>query len=118
MDTTGHETSLLRANIALTVKGNKVRISFEGTSPEHEGSYHALTSVIRAHCAVNLFEFPFHDFPLSSGMMEHIDIDVPAGSFFGASPEAAISLLTPGRCSRVPAARFGALQGHVFLGAA
>ncbi|HUG50442.1 MAG TPA: hydantoinase B/oxoprolinase family protein [Terrimesophilobacter sp.] len=91
MDTTGHETSLLRANIALTVKGNKVRISFEGTSPEHEGSYHALTSVIRAHCAVNLFEFPFHDFPLSSGMMEHIDIDVPAGSFFGASPEAAIS---------------------------
>lgn len=91
MDTTGHEDSLLRANIALTVKGDKVTISFEGSSPEHDGSYNAFTSVIRAHCAVNLFEFPFHDFPLSSGMMEHIDIEVPKGSFLDASPEAAIS---------------------------
>jgi acetophenone carboxylase len=40
---------------------------------------------------VNLFQFPFHDFPLSSGMMEHIDISVPKGSFLDASPEAAIS---------------------------
>ena len=47
--------------------------------------------MIRGHCAVNLYQFPFHDFPISSGMLEHIDIRVPPGSFFDADPEAAIS---------------------------
>lgn len=91
MDTTGHEDSLLRASITLKVKDGKISVSFDGSSPEHEGSYNAFASVIRAHCAVNLFEFPFNDFPISSGMMEHIDISVPKGSFLDASPEAAIS---------------------------
>jgi N-methylhydantoinase B/oxoprolinase/acetone carboxylase alpha subunit len=91
MDTTGHEPALLRASVAVTVKGGNLTIDFEGTSPEHEGSYNAFTNVIRGHCAVNLFQFPFHDFPISSGMLEHIDIRVPHGSFFDAGPEAAIS---------------------------
>ncbi|MBJ3778512.1 hydantoinase B/oxoprolinase family protein [Acuticoccus mangrovi] len=91
MDTTGHEDSLLRASVTLTVKDGKLSIDFEGSSPEHEGSYNAFASVIRAHCAVILFELPFNDFPMSSGMMEHIEIAVPKGSFFDAGPEAAIS---------------------------
>jgi N-methylhydantoinase B/oxoprolinase/acetone carboxylase alpha subunit len=91
MDTTGHEDALLRASVAVTVKGDSLTIDFAGTSPEHEGSYNAFTNVIRGHCAVNLFQFPFHDFPLSSGMLEHIDIRVPHGTFFDADPEAAIS---------------------------
>ncbi|HWK25492.1 MAG TPA: hydantoinase B/oxoprolinase family protein [Solirubrobacter sp.] len=91
MDTTGHEAALLRACVTLTVAGDRLTIDFSGTSPEHEGSYNAFTNVIRGHCAVNLFQFPFHDFPLSSGMLEHIDIRVPDGSFFNADPEAAIS---------------------------
>ena len=40
---------------------------------------------------MNLYQFPFHDFPISSGMLEHIDIRVPSGTFFDADPEAAIS---------------------------
>src|SRR6201999_2278977 len=42
-------------------------------------------------CAVNLYQFPFHDFPISSGMLEHIDIRVPRGTFLHADDEAAIS---------------------------
>ncbi|HEX6021723.1 MAG TPA: hydantoinase B/oxoprolinase family protein [Solirubrobacter sp.] len=91
MDTTGHEDALLRASVTVTVKGDSLTIDFAGTSPEHEGSYNAFKNVIRGHCAVNLFQFPFHDFPLSSGMLEHIDIRVPHGTFFDADPEAAIS---------------------------
>jgi N-methylhydantoinase B/oxoprolinase/acetone carboxylase alpha subunit len=91
MDTTGHEDGLLRASVAVTVKGDRLTLDFSGTSPEHEGSYNAFTNVIRGHCAVNLFQFPFHDFPISSGMLEHIDIEVPHGSFFDADAEAAIS---------------------------
>jgi N-methylhydantoinase B/oxoprolinase/acetone carboxylase alpha subunit len=91
MDTTGHEAGLLRASVAVKVKGDRLTIDFSGTSPEHEGSYNAFTNVIRGHCAVNLYQFPFHDFPISSGMLDHIDIRVPRGSFFDADPEAAIS---------------------------
>jgi N-methylhydantoinase B/oxoprolinase/acetone carboxylase alpha subunit len=91
MDTTGHETKLLRASLAITVKGDRVTLDFDGTSPEHEGSYNAFAHIIAAHCAVNPYQFPFHDFPISSGMMEQIDIKVPKGSFFDADAEAAVS---------------------------
>lgn len=91
MDTTGHQTRLLRASVAVTVKGDRLTIDFDGTSPEHEGSYNAFAHIIAAHCAVNLYQFPFHDFPISSGMMEQIDIRVPKGSFFDADSEAAVS---------------------------
>src|SRR4051794_26406236 len=91
MDTTGHEDGLLRIAVAVTVAGDSLTIDFTGTSPEHEGSYNAFTNVIRGHCAVNLYQFPFHDFPISSGMLEHIDIRVPHGTLFDADPEAAIS---------------------------
>jgi N-methylhydantoinase B/oxoprolinase/acetone carboxylase alpha subunit len=91
MDTTGHEDGLLRASVAVTVQGDRLTLDFSGTSPEHEGSYNAFTNVIRGHCAVGLYQFPFHDFPISSGMFDHIDMRVPHGSFFDADPEAAIS---------------------------
>jgi acetophenone carboxylase len=73
------------------VKGDQLVIDFEGTSPEHEGSYNAFAHIIAAHCAVNLYQFPFHDFPISSGMLENVDIRVPKGSFFDADSEAAVS---------------------------
>ena len=91
MDTTGHEAGLLRTSVTVTVEGDSLTIDFEGSSPEHTGSYNAFTNVIRGHCAVNLYQFPFHDFPISSGMLEHIDIRVPKGSFLHADGEAAIS---------------------------
>ena len=71
MDTTGRDAFLLRASVAVTVEGDRLIIDFEGTSPEHEGSYNAFAHIIAAHCAVNLYQFPFHDFPISSGMLEN-----------------------------------------------
>jgi N-methylhydantoinase B/oxoprolinase/acetone carboxylase alpha subunit len=91
MDTTGHDAYLLRASVAITVAGDQLTIDFAGTSPEHEGSYNAFAHIIAAHSAVNLYQFPFHDFPISSGMLENIDIRVPKGSFFDADSEAAVS---------------------------
>ncbi len=91
MDTTGHDASLLRAQVAITVRGDHLIIDFGGTSPEHEGSYNAFAHIIAAHCAVNLYQFPFHDFPISSGMLENVEIRVPKGSFFDAGSEAAVS---------------------------
>ncbi|MHB8504642.1 MAG: hydantoinase B/oxoprolinase family protein, partial [Acidimicrobiales bacterium] len=91
MDTTGHAAHLLRAQVAVTIRGDEMIIDFEGTSPEHEGSYNSFAHIVTAHSAVNLYQFPFHDFPISSGMLENVEIRVPKGSFMDAGGEAAVS---------------------------
>ena len=91
LDTTGFEATLLRVPLALIKEGDQIVIDLSGTSPEHEGSFQALAASTRAHCAVNLYSFPFHDFPISAGMLEPIDFVIPHGTILDPDPEAAIS---------------------------
>jgi acetophenone carboxylase len=91
IDTTGAEASLLRVPLTLHKKGDRLTIDLTGTSPEHEGSFQALAPAVRAHCAVNLYQFPFNDFPISAGTMEPIDFIIPHGTIMDPDPEAAIS---------------------------
>lgn len=91
LDTTGFEAALLRVPLALIKEGDRIVIDLSGTSPEHEGSFQALAASTRAHCAVNLYSFPFHDFPISAGMLEPIDFVIPHGTILDPDPEAAIS---------------------------
>ncbi len=91
IDTTGAEASLLRVPLTLHKKGDRLTIDFTGTSPEHNGSFQALAPCVRAHCAVNLYQSPFHDFPISAGTMEPIDFIIPHGTILDPDPEAAIS---------------------------
>lgn len=91
IDTTGAEASLLRVPMTVTKKDDRLTIDLTGTSPEHEGSFQALAPAVRAHCAVNLYQFPFNDFPISAGTMEPIDFIIPHGTIMDPDPEAAIS---------------------------
>ena len=91
LDTTGFEPGLLRVPLSLVKQGDRITIDLTGTSPEHEGSFQALAASTRAHCAVNLYSFPFHDFPISAGMLEPIDFVIPHGTILDPDPEAAIS---------------------------
>lgn len=91
LDTTGAEPGLIRVPLALVKKGDRITIDLSGTSPEHEGSFQALAASTRAHCAVNLYSFPFHDFPVSAGMLEPIDFVIPHGTILDPDTEAAIS---------------------------
>jgi N-methylhydantoinase B/oxoprolinase/acetone carboxylase alpha subunit len=91
IDTTGFDTALIRTPIAVVKKGDHITIDFSGASPEHEGSFQALAPAVRAHCAVNLYQFPFHDFPISAGMLEPIDFVIEHGTILDPDPEAAIS---------------------------
>lgn len=91
LDTTGFEAGLLRVPLSLIKSGDRITIDLSGTSPEHEGSFQALAASTRAHCAVNLYSFPFHDFPISAGMLEPIDFVIPHGTILDPDPEAAIS---------------------------
>ena len=91
LDTTGAEAGLIRVPLALVKEGDHLTIDLSGTSPEHEGSFQALAASTRAHCAVNLYPFPFHDFPVSAGMLEPIDFVIPHGTILDPDTEAAIS---------------------------
>jgi acetophenone carboxylase len=91
IDTTGVEASLLRVPLALHKKGDRITIDLTGTSPEHEGSFQTLAPCVRGHCCVNLYQGPFHDFPISAGTMEPIDFEIPHGTIMDPDPEAAIS---------------------------
>lgn len=91
IDTTGTETSMLRIPIAVHKKGDRLTIDLTGTSPEHEGSFQALAPCVRGHCCVNIYQGPFHDFPISAGTMEPIDFIIPHGTIMDPDPEAAIS---------------------------
>jgi N-methylhydantoinase B/oxoprolinase/acetone carboxylase alpha subunit len=91
LDTTGFEPALIRVPVALIKEGDRLTIDFSGTSPEHEGSFQALAAATRAHCAVDLYSFPFCDFPVSAGILEPIDFIIPHGTILDPDPEAAIS---------------------------
>ena len=91
LDTTGAEAGLIRVCLALVKEGDHLTIDLSGTSPEHEGSFQALAASTRAHCAVNLYSFPFHDFPVSAGMLEPVDFIIPHGTILDPDTEAAIS---------------------------
>jgi acetophenone carboxylase len=91
IDTTGFDAALIRTPVALIKKGDHITIDLSGASPEHEGSFQALAPCVRAHCAVNLYQFPFHDFPISAGMLEPIDFTIEHGTILDPDPEAAIS---------------------------
>ena len=108
LDTTGFDEGLIRVPLSVVKSGDRVTIDLTGTSPEHEGSFQALAAATRAHCAVNLYSFPFHDFPISAGMLEPIDFIIPHGSILDPDPEAAIS------CSPLAASAVFPLLGVCF----
>ena len=91
LDTTGFEPGLIRVPVALIKEGDRLTLDFTGTSPEHEGSFQSLAAATRAHCAVDLYSFPFCDFPVSAGILEPIDFVIPHGTILDPDPEAAIS---------------------------
>jgi N-methylhydantoinase B/oxoprolinase/acetone carboxylase alpha subunit len=91
IDTTGFDTALIKTPVELVKNGDHILINLEGASPEHEGSFQALAPAVRAHCTVYLYQFPFHDFPISAGMLEPIDFAIEHGTVLDPDPEAAIS---------------------------
>ena len=91
IDTTGFDAALIRTPVALIKRGDHIVIDLTGASPEHEGSFQALAPAVRAHCAVHLYQFPFHDFPISAGMLEPIDFEIEHGTVLDPDTEAAIS---------------------------
>lgn len=90
-DSIGLEEGLQRVALTVTKDGDRLHFDFTGTSPEHEGSYHAFPHTAVAHAATYLFGWPFHDLPRCSGTLAPLAFTFPPGTVLSPREEAASS---------------------------
>ena len=91
-DAAGLEPSLIR-NCAMTFtkRDDTVTIDFTGTSPENPSSYNAHPQAVIGHLANYIYEYVFHDLPISSATFAPIDFVFPANSMLSPDARAATS---------------------------
>ena len=91
-DAAGLEPGLLR-NCAMTMtkKGDHLLIDFTGTSPETPSSYNAHPQAVIGHLANYIYEYVFHDLPVSSATFQPIDFVFPPNSMLSPDVRAATS---------------------------
>jgi len=90
-DSIGLEEGLQRVSLTLTKTGDSLLFDFTGTSPEHEGSYHAFPHTVVAHAAIYLFGWPFYDLPRCTGTLASCEFTFPPGTVLSPREEAASS---------------------------
>jgi acetophenone carboxylase len=90
-DSIGLEEGLQRVSLTLIKTEDSLVMDFSGTSPEHEGSYHAYPHAVAAHAAVYLFGWPFCDLPRSSGTLAPCEFVFAPGTALSPNPEASTS---------------------------
>lgn len=95
LDTIGWKQQLIRVQLALHKRGDRLIFDFTGTSPENDGSFNAFAHIAAAHCAVYLYAFAFADLPLSVGTYAPLDFIVPGGTYLNAGADAAVSNSPP-----------------------
>ena len=73
---------LIRSSyLTLTKKGDSLTMDFTGVSPENPYSYNAHVQAVVGHVANFVFEYLFHDLPVSSATFAPINfifLPVPA----------------------------------------
>ncbi|MGE0486207.1 MAG: hydantoinase B/oxoprolinase family protein [Gammaproteobacteria bacterium] len=91
-DAAGNLRGLMR-NCCMTVtkRGDRMVIDFTGTSPENLSSYNAHPQAVVGHLANYIYEYVFHDLPISSATFAPIDFVFPEASCLSPTPRAATS---------------------------
>lgn len=90
-DSIGLEEGLQRVALTVSKAEDTLHFDFTGTSPEHEGSYHAFPHAAVAHAATYLFGWPFHDLPRCTGALAPLTFTFPPGTVLSPREEAASS---------------------------
>lgn len=90
-DTIGTKDALVRCNLTLTKKGDKITFDFSGSSPENDGSFNSFAHIVRAHAAIYLFGVPFSDLPAASGIFSPMEFHVPEGTYLNANWDASVA---------------------------
>lgn len=91
-DAAGLERGLLR-NCAMTMtkRDDSVHIDFTGTSPETPSSYNAHPQAVIGHLANYIYEYVFHDLPISSATFAPFSFTFPPNSMLYPDARAATS---------------------------
>lgn len=91
-DAAGLERGLIR-NCYMTMKktGDRLLVDFTGTSPENMSSYNAHPQAVVGHLANYIYEYVFHDLPISSATFQPIDFVFPHNSCLSPDVRAASS---------------------------
>jgi N-methylhydantoinase B/oxoprolinase/acetone carboxylase alpha subunit len=91
-DAAGLEPGLIRnCSMTFTKKKDSITIDFTGTSPENPSSYNAHPQAVIGHLANYIYEYVFHDLPVSSATFEPINFIFPENSMLSPGPRAATS---------------------------
>jgi N-methylhydantoinase B/oxoprolinase/acetone carboxylase alpha subunit len=91
-DAAGLSESLIRnCSMTMTKRGDTLRFDFSGTSPENPSSYNAHPQAVIGHMANYIYEYVFHDLPISSATFQPIDFDFPPNSMLSPDIRAATS---------------------------
>ncbi len=91
-DAAGLKRGLIRnCYMTMTKQGDHLTIDFTGTSPENLSSYNAHPQAVVGHLANYIYEYVFHDLPISSATFAPIDFIFPEASCLSPTPRAATS---------------------------
>lgn len=91
-DGVGMELGLIRSCfMTVTKKGARLTMDFTGTSPENPYSYNAHVQAVVGHISNFMYEYVFHDLPVSSATFEPLDFVFPEGSCLNPDARAATS---------------------------
>ena len=91
-DAAGLSASLIRnCSMTMTKKGDHLLFDFHGTSPENPSSYNAHPQAVVGHMANYIYEYVFHDLPISSATFQPIDFVFPKNSMLSPDMRAATS---------------------------
>lgn len=91
-DAAGNVAGLVRnCFMTMTKRDDTLHIDFTGTSPENGSSYNAHPQAVIGHLANYIYEYVFHDLPISSATFQPIDFEFPPNSMLSPAPNAATS---------------------------
>ena len=91
-DGVGLELGLIRSCfMTVTKRGDRLTMDFSGTSPENPYSYNAHVQAVVGHMSNFIYEYVFHDLPVSSATFAPFDFIFPPGSCLNPDVRAATS---------------------------
>ena len=93
LDTVGTEAGLVRIGLRVEKRGDTIRLSFAGSSPQVQGK--PLNTFFQGIVGLTMVYFCgwfFHDLPANNGLLEVLEWDFPEGTLVNCDPEASTSL--------------------------
>ncbi len=91
-DAVGREQGLIRScYMTLNKKDDRILVDFTGTGPETASSYNAHSQAAVGHFSNYIYEYLFHDLPISNGTFAKIDFEFPPNTCLSPDVRAATS---------------------------